>query len=155
MLDKFDYIWLVEDDMQLPRGILQELIESDADVAIADYPVHKNLPTVKRDMYGEFLSAGLGCVLIKPHVFEKLERPWFRTDTQYIGAELSPQPVRSKPEEVHGLQDTDFWVRVRQIPNITIKVIETKIGQYNLVEPKLPKHGNHTGEQYVVETWTL
>lgn len=141
--------------MQLPRGILQELIESDADVAIADYPVHKNLPTVKRDMYGEFLSAGLGCVLIKPHVFEKLERPWFRTDTQYIGAELSPQPVRSKPEEVHGLQDTDFWVRVRQIPNITIKVIETKIGQYNLVEPKLPKHGNHTGEQYVVETWTL
>ena len=151
--DKPDYIWLCEDDNQYPHGILKELLEANADIAVADYPVRQIHHSVTYRV-GQFQYAGLGCVLIKPEVFEKLEQPYFRTDTEYVMSDegLTPTPARMGN---HGLLDVDWWQRCLQIPFIDIKVIDMTAGHYYLDEPKLPKWGNLTGLEYKVTTWNF
>ena len=148
--DKPDYIFMVEDDQQLPHGILKELMETDADIAVADYPVRGNKHSVTY-MHGDFQYAGLGCVLIKPSVFERLSKPYFRTDTEYVvqDGELTPtQAVMGN----HGLSDVDFWQRCIEL-DVDNKVIEMTAGHYYLKKPELPKFGNNTALEYIVEEW--
>jgi hypothetical protein len=149
--DKPDWIWLCEDDNQYPQGILKELMEQDADVAVADYPVRgSNHSVTKR--HGEIQYAGLGCVLVKPWVFSKLEKPYFRTDTEYVLTDegLTPTPATMGN---HGLHDVDWWQRVIMIPHIDIQIIDMTAGHYYLKKPELPKFGNNTALEYVVEEW--
>lgn len=149
--DKPDYIWLVEDDNQLPHGILKQLLKAKADIAVADYPVRKSKHSVTY-INNKFQYAGLGCVLIKPSVFNKIGRPYFRTDIEYVVGEDGLTPTEAIMGN-HGLLDVDFYQRCLQIPSISIKIISMTAGHYYLKEPKLPKFGNDTGNQYVVETW--
>lgn len=149
--DHHDYLLLAEDDNQYPPGILKELLEADADVAVADYPVRKSHHSVTY-MHGDLQYAGLGCVLVKAEVFEKLEKPYFRTDTEYVMSDegLMPTPARMGN---HGLSDVDWWQRVLQIPYIDVKVIDMTAGHYWLEKPKLPKFGNNTALEYQIDTW--
>lgn len=149
--DKPDYIWLVEDDQQLPHGILEQLIEADADLAVADYPVRGNKHCVTY-MRGIFQYGGLGCTLVKSEVFEKLDKPYFSCDREYVMSDEGLTPVPTQMNN-HGGSEVDFWQRCLQIPSIDVKVIEMTAGQYFLKEPQLPKWGNETAKQYVVETW--
>ena len=150
--DKPDYIWMVEDDQQLPHGILKELMEANADVAVADYPVRVSKHSVTY-MHGDFQYGGLGCVLIKPEVFEKLGKPYFRTDTEYVMSDegLSPTPTVMGN---HGLHDVDFYQRCIEL-SLDIQVIEMTAGHYYLKEPSLPKFGNNTALEYKVDLWSF
>ena len=150
MKDKPDYLWLVEDDMQLPPGILKELLEAHTDIALADYPVRGDQHSVTRNKDGEFLYGGLGCVLIKKKVFkEKLAPPFFRTDYSY-----TPDMEQVEPMGNHGLLDVDFYQQCKWA-RIEVKVINMTAGHYFLKSPELPKFGNDTGSQYKVETWSF
>lgn len=143
--DKPDYIWLVEDDQAIPPGTLDKLLGADAEVAVCDYPVN-GLPCIKyKD--GEFLYGGLGCTLIKTEVFDKLQRPYFRTDTEYQEETMDPRPSRNP--NAHGLLDVDFWVRIAEA-NVKVTVVGN-VGHYKLISPLLPKRGNQTGLLYKVE----
>lgn len=152
---KPDYLWLVDDDMQFPRGILDELLAANADVAVADYPVARNQHTV-HIRNGVFEAAGMGCVLVKPQVFEKLDQPYFRCDIQYLfnGVELEPKPLTNRePAQVHGLHDIDWWYRVLRIPDIRVEIINTTAGQYvfESANAKFEKYGNHTHQS--IDIW--
>ena len=73
LLDEPEYIWMCEDDNQYPPDILKELLEANADIAVADYPVRGNKHSVTY-IRGVFQYAGLGCVLVRPWVFERLKQ---------------------------------------------------------------------------------
>lgn len=150
--DKPDYIWLVEDDQQLPHGILDSLGSVQADVAVADYPVRGNKHSVTY-IGGEFQYAGLGCVLIRPEVFDRLEKPYFRTDTEYVMSEEGLTPTQAVMGN-HGLLDVDFYQRCLEI-GVDIQVISETAGHYHLKKPELPKFGNQTALEYKVETWSF
>lgn len=149
--DKPDHLWLVEDDQQFPHGILKELLEANTDIAVADYPVRQNKHSVTY-IGGQFQYAGLGCVLIKPWVFEALEKPYFRVDTEYV---MSPEGLTPTPAVManHGLSDVDFYQRALAIPHIEVKVIDMAAGHYHLKTPELPKYGNQTALDYTVDLW--
>ena len=150
LLDKPDYIWMCEDDNQYPPGILKELLEADADIAVADYPVRGNKHSVTY-IRGSFAYAGLGCVLIKPSVFDRLERPYFRVDTEYVLSDEGLLPTKAVMGN-HGLSDVDFWQRCIEL-DVDIKVVDTPAGHYYLKKPELPKWGNLSANEYIVEEW--
>jgi hypothetical protein len=84
---------LMDDDVIMPVGGLKKLIEANTDIAFIDYPMHYegerwgNMGTATYDEWlpgdstdGKPIAwAGLGCVLVKREVFEKLPKPWFKT----------------------------------------------------------------------------
>lgn len=149
--DKNDYLFLVEDDQQLPHDILRHLLEADADIAVADYPVRGDKHCVTY-ANGVLQYAGLGCTLVKAEVFEKLDKPYFRTDTEYVMTKEGLTPTTAVMGN-HGLLDVDWWQRCLAVPFIDVKVIKQTAGHYYLEEPKLPKWGNGTAKEYKVDTW--
>jgi hypothetical protein len=151
-----DAIWLIDDDMHFPPGLLPEMLEhlqlGTIDVVVAHYPVARTLDALHiRD--GVFESAGMGCVLITPETFSVLEKPYFRADTtyQWDNEKLVPQPVR-QDAMYHGLHDVDFFQRLIKA-GVKPKITETYAGQYNLLTTQLHKNGNNTQQE--VETWIL
>jgi hypothetical protein len=78
---------LLDDDVVLPEDGLRELIKLNTDIAIMDYPMHgklegKAVGTIVHDADKSVAFAGLGAVLVKREVFEKINTPWFIL-TQY------------------------------------------------------------------------
>lgn len=97
----WDYALLVDDDIVMPEGSLKKLLELDTDIAVIDYPHHTiGMKDGEEQMYGvavyddwapgdsvegkRVAYAGLGCVLVRREVLEKMEKPAFRqTHFQY------------------------------------------------------------------------
>lgn len=82
----FTHYLMVDDDVIIPQGGLDAMFALDTEVAIIDYPTHwmgkhANEGNIAYDSTNkdEILWAGLGCTLVKTGVFEKLERPYFRS----------------------------------------------------------------------------
>jgi len=73
------HLWYIEEDTVPVKGSLRKLIFSSADIAFVDYGVNGYSCSAK-DKLGKILWAGLGCTMVKSYVFEKLDKPWFRTD---------------------------------------------------------------------------
>src|SRR3990167_8155104 len=71
-------LFLEEDNVPTIEQIVG-LVNRDVDICFIDYGVN-GWSCSARDKKGEILWVGLGCTLIKRKVFEKLERPYFRTD---------------------------------------------------------------------------
>lgn len=149
-----EYIWLVEDDMEIPIGTLDVMLKEiqHKEIVVCDYPCGVDQPTVKY-LKGEFAYAGLGCVLIRPATLDKLSLPIFRTDTAYQlqDDELIPY-TQNLPD--HGLLDIDFWVRLVQA-GVEPVVSSVKVGHYFMKRPLLPRHGNTSGSEYEVDLWRL
>jgi len=149
-----DYLWFVEDDHYLPDGILDKLLAMDADVAACDYPIGRFGHVITTYTNG-FKQTGFGCTLIKRSVFEKLERPYFSTKMSYSinGDTVYPIEVTDENQEhIHGQHDVDFYYRLWKM-GITIETCDTPVGHYFFVEPKLPKVGNFTADEYICELW--
>lgn len=115
-----DAIWFVEEDVIPPSGALAALLAVDADIAAIDYPV--GAPSdgwgcmVRDRTTGEIEWCGLGCTLIRRSVFERLPRPWFRSDIAYIrqGSEWEPRPETAAPDAIYGRQDIHFCMEARK-----------------------------------------
>lgn len=153
-----DYILTIEDDMQLPLGIVQSLIDANVDIAISDYPVREYMHCVIQNK-DRIACAGFGCTLIRREVFDVLDEPYFSDEREYKldkrTLELEPRPTTFTKEQRYGLHDVDFYYRTQAL-GLTHKVITAyQAGQYFLESPKLPKDGNLTGLEYKVATWRL
>lgn len=116
---------LIDDDVILPSGGLQELIKLNCDVAVMDYPMHskkngKSVGTAVTDKDGSVAWAGLGATLVKREVFEKISQPWFvftnhsikRTEDGYIGFYASQVDGNNK---FSGGEDVHFFLQCRKI----------------------------------------
>lgn len=77
--DGCDYLLFIEEDVVPLAGACEKLLAVNGDIACIDYGV-SGWGCVAKNSQGEILWCGLGCTLVKRHVFEALEKPYFRTD---------------------------------------------------------------------------
>lgn len=144
-----DYVWIVDDDMQFPVGILKEMLDTGEPFVVADYPVIHETRKHTVDARNGFQFAGLGCVLLKPEVLKNIDRPYFRRGTHYVWNldhyETNPAP-ESDPQPYH---DVDLFQRLKKAGVVPV-VIETTAGQYT--PPfTFPKRQPHTIETFRFE----
>lgn len=105
----FDYIFMVDADMYVPKDALQKLLEYPTEICLGLCP-RKNTKVGKTCIYkiGQINyedaytyydlpkkdrvmvhGGGLACALIKTDIFKNLTYPWFRYVTYQDGSELS------------------------------------------------------------------
>ena len=72
-----DYILIIEEDVAIPHGGLQSLLQADYDITAIDYPLSNGYGCVAW-YKGKPMWCGTGCTLIKRRVFEEMLFPWFR-----------------------------------------------------------------------------
>lgn len=128
----FTHVWIVEEDMVLSKGILQELIDLNMPIATSDYPPVEGKKCVEYDSNGKVLYTGTGCLLIKTEVFEDMERPIFKTDTIYT-PEGKLIGKRDPREKIYGQHDVHFFLQVRE-RGIPIGVTKNECHQRKIVE---------------------
>lgn len=151
----FTHIFFVEDDMILPRLILDKMLTMDVPVVTCDYPVSKEgQGSIFKNAEGQIIFAGTGCLLVKRAVFNKLKAPYFRTDIRW-GAINHGSFVRMRANympnapEGYGLHDVTFGMKLWQAG---IPISESdNIGQRKLI--KLGEPGTNEGA-HQIETWT-
>jgi hypothetical protein len=73
------HIWLVEEDHIFPKDTLKRMLEMNEPVVSTAYSDRRNqINLVLQNPDGEVLYTGIGCMLVKREVFDKLEKPYFR-----------------------------------------------------------------------------
>ena len=105
----FDYIFMVDADMYVPKDTVQKLLEDPTEICLGLCPrkntkvgktciykigqinyedayTYHDLPKQDRVMVH---GGGLACALIKTDIFKNLTYPWFRYVTYQDGSELS------------------------------------------------------------------
>jgi hypothetical protein len=141
----YDTLWMVEEDMALPEGILDEMLTVGKPVVTANYPVAPGVGCVIK--HEDFTQFGTGCLLIKREVFDKLDTPYFQAKLfdAYTFEPVAPHP------HMYGGHDIDFAIRVKKA-GYDVAVTRTTVGQYKVTELGTPNnnHGAHN-----VETWAL
>jgi len=128
----FNYVWIVEEDMVLPKGILQDLLDIGLPIATSDYPPTEGTKCVQYDNDGKVLYTGTGCLLVERGVFELIEMPIFKTDTIY-NPEGRMIGKRDSREKIYGQHDVHFFLQVREL-GIPIGVTKTECHQRKIVE---------------------
>lgn len=141
-----EYIWMVEEDNELPSGVLEKLVSLDADIATLDYPVGKGVSHIyERD--GEILWCGIGCTLIKRGVFEAIQEPWFEV-TKHLnfkdeGFEIVEVPQAVVGKRWGGHDSYFFYCKTRPL-GFKIKKIEGMVGQHFRTK-EIPKRELNNG----------
>ena len=115
---QFDYFWLLNDDMSMPRATLQKLVAANKDIVVPimllhDLPFdtlfydyrqedglyhHKYLEPGERGLT-RGLAAGGGGMLIKREVFDAFEDPWWQTHWDF--------PTKENPGKGHPTRSTE------------------------------------------------
>lgn len=150
----YSHIWIVEDDMILPNDTLDSMLVMDSPVVTMDYPVDKKgQGVVFADKAGRVVFTGTGCLLVKRQVFNKLSKPYFRTDIKWgitnYGKFIRLTANTMPNLEGYGLQDVTFGLKLWKA-EIPISVAG-KIGQRKLIA--LGEVGSNQGA-HQVEEWT-
>lgn len=148
----FTHVWYVEDDMILRPNTLKELLEADANVATADYPVTKDgRGSVFYDKGKSVIFCGTGCLLVKRRVLESLKKPYFTDKVRWTmlnyGESIKMTGVYA--ETGYGTHDITFCVKLWNT-GVKINVIKQKLGQRKLVA--LGKAGSNNGA-HEIELW--
>lgn len=117
------YVLMIEDDMVIPDGALEQMLKMDKAIVCIDYPVINGWSTIARKD-GVIQHCGLGCTLIKAGVFKNLPQPWFETDKS---VDYNTDEIIDKPAK-YGGHDILFFRKARengyeitQLPNYEAK----------------------------------
>lgn len=154
----FTHFWMVEEDMVLPEGILQELIDSGVPIAAADYPVSDKSMCVTRDRNGLVKNTGTGCLFAEREAFASV----LPFTTKYVyevdWSDRDKWKVMEIPEllaeSMYGLHDIHFGMTLynRGTP---IHVIDTLCTQRRVSRPAVEKQnvlGWHDIEELPIPT---
>ena len=125
----------VEDDMIIPKGILQKMFNQNYPVVALDYPFKNNGDaTTLHDPHGNAYWTGTGFLLVARGVLDQMEKPIWRTDTAWDtmvkGDKLVFWPRKLK-KVAYGLHDVNFGMTLYS-QGLPIKTIEETAGQYKL-----------------------
>jgi len=128
----FTHVWIVEEDMVLPEGILQELLDLYSPIATMDYPAVEGIMCVKRDGNGNVEYTGTGCLLIERGVLELVDKPVFSTEHIYTpeGKYIGKRDPR---EKIYGQHDIYFFMQLKEL-GIPVAVTKTIGHQRKIVE---------------------
>ncbi len=118
--DGCDYFWFVEEDMLIPDGSLDKLLELNAPVVGIDYADRRTGKSLTfKNKKGEVLYTGMGCLLVKREVMDKIPPPWFKrmvfwiVDTDDGDVDYVPKPEINATG--YGTQDVVFSYEIRQL----------------------------------------
>lgn len=154
--EEITHLWFVEDDMVLPFDILKQMINCQTDVVAVDYPVSKKGQGALFKTHDRVIFCGTGCLLVKREVFDKLKKPYFRSDIGWSAINYGKKLVkltatdRGKNFKTYGLHDVTFGVKLFKA-HIPIEVLPITLGQRKLVA--LGKAGTNDGA-HQIEEWT-
>lgn len=145
--DEPDYVWFVEEDNEIPGGVLQAMLEKDKDIITMDYPVAKGVSHIhKKD--NEVLWCGIGCTLINSRVFRDIDYPWFEADILYNQNGDEIKLSKEKIEKSWGGHDVRFFKKVRE-KGYKIDVLEGWRGQH-FRALEIPKRENNKGYYTII-----
>lgn len=109
--DGCTYLWFVEEDVVVPDDAFERLMIANTGISCIDYGVN-GWGCVTTNQEGEILWCGLGCTLVHKEVFDKLEKPYFRSD---IELRLNDWKWVPSPKNKYGGQDIYFCMKAREV----------------------------------------
>lgn len=126
-----------EDDMIIPKGILQEMFASNYPVVALDYPFQQQGDaTVLHDPQGMAYWSGTGFMLVAKGILEQLEKPIWRTDRTFDPF-IDKDTIHFWPRKLdkihYGLHDLNFGM-VLYSSGIPVQPMERTAGQRKLVK---------------------
>lgn len=126
----FTHYLMVDDDVIIPSGGLQAMLDLDSEVVVIDYPAHytgtyANSGNVSftDETRSEILWAGLGCTLVKASVFEELKKPYFRSGGQLYDKLPNGRKILYGARVSHGGEDFEFYQDCRKL-GIKLKQVD-------------------------------
>lgn len=145
--ERADYIWMVEEDNELPKGILQEMLSFQMmryKIVTMDYPVARGSHINYIDE--KVAWCGIGCTLIAREVFEKIPYPWFEVD-KHLEFRDDGFQINKIPENVVGKKwgghDALFFYGKTRPLGYTIKVVPNIVGDHYRCEEIVKREFNH------------
>ena len=141
-----------EDDMIIPKGILQEMFKVGYPVVALDYPFQQQGDaTVLHDPKGYAFWSGTGFLLVAKSILENMERPIWRTDTTFdpfIDKDTIHFWPRKLDKIYYGLHDLRFGLLLYSA-GVPVMPMQQTAGQRKLV--KLGKPGTNNGAHKIME----
>jgi hypothetical protein len=147
-----DYVLFIEEDTIPTDTALSDMLSEDADIAFVDYGVNGWSCSAKL-IDSTLLWCGFGCTLVKRHVFDKLEEPYFRTDKSLRLNDW--QWIDNKMK--YGGQDIWFCMQARE-KGLTLRQAKGECRHMRLTELGSPEtnNGAHRIEQKpVIAKWQV
>ena len=147
------HFWIVEEDMQIPPGTLQELLDADVPAIANDYPLRgDNTNCVLYDPDGNAYFTGTGSILIKREVLERMPKPIFYANKQWTFQIQSDHIVFTlesgqDPDKVYGQHDLNFGLDLYRM-GLPIRVAEHTVGHRRIV--KKGDNGTNQGQHEIV-----
>lgn len=154
----FTHLLTVEEDMIIHPGILDDMLDVDADAVTCDYPVTADgQGSVLYDSPDTAFYTGCGFLLIKTDLLHQLPKPIWRADiewhTRRFGSRYRFSAHIVDDRKNYGQQDVAFGLRL-YYNNRPIRVLSETLGQRKLVTRGEPgtNQGCHAIEDYLIIT---
>ena len=131
-----DWILLLEDDIELPKGVIKAMLKTDGDIIYCDYPMDNGSSTVCQ-VKNKVYWGGLGCTLIKKEVFKKIGEPYFTCNYSWR-IERNFKLTKVKNPNKYGGHDINFGMEAQRLgfKLVKVKVFEAKhLRCQNLTKP--------------------
>lgn len=122
----FTHYLMVDDDVIMPEGGLQAMLDLKKPVTLIDYPTHwtgkhagmGNVAYVQwkegEPLRGEIMWAGLGCTLVEASVFDQFGEDPFRTGGQFFDVLPNGKKILYGVRQGSGGEDFEFYTDLRE-----------------------------------------
>ena len=118
------HVWMVEEDHYFPPDTLQKLLDLDTEVACANYPMRDGGKIgVVRLKDDKVWNCGMGCLLIRRSLFERMEKPYFRSDKTFnaITWEQIDKPSKYGGQDIYfGWLMNQMGVEIKQVTDFQV-----------------------------------